>query len=407
MSINLKINTIPIRVAVAGSYETDTGQKTSTLMEQIENMPDIEMVSYYCHDIDEAKKVLQKANLAEKFNHISQGKGLSKSNKSRVYTDDLGQFYKSDGFETVIVTEINTSKAAEIIFKGLLKRKNIINLNAVSEVTLGLIFKKLATSGAIYSVGAGDEPAATLDLIMFCKKLGLKIIAAGKGKNNPMDIYCSPSYFEDKSKEIDVSSRNITSFVDGTKTMIEMAILSNACGFKIDKAGMHGPKVNIDGITKILCSKKDGGILSHIPIIDYTIGDLAPGVFVIFTSDQKSIIEELNYLKMGNGPNYLLYKPYHLGNIESPLSIYDLILEQNPTLVIKDFFVTAVTGRAKKDLKKGDILDSIGGYTFSGLAVDFKQLIKNDYVPIGIIENCKVTSNIRKDEIISFNKTII
>lgn len=404
MSINLRSNVYPTRVAVAGSYETDTGQKTSTLIEQIENISDIEIISYYCHDINEAKKVLQKANLVEKFNHISQGKKLNKNNKSRVYTDNLEQFYRSDDFETIIVTELNTSKAVEIIFKSLLKGKNIINLNAASEVTLGLIFKNLATSRAIYSVGAGDEPAATLDLIIFCEKLGLKIIAAGKGKNNPLNIYCNPDCFEKKSQEIGVSSKSITSFVDGTKTMIEMAILSNASGFKIDKVGMHGPKADIDDITKIFCSKKEGGILSQIPVIDYTVGNLAPGVFVVFTSDQESIIEELNYLKMGSGPNYVLYKPYHLGNIESLLSIYDLVLKQNPTLVIKNSFLTAVAGRAKKNLKKGEILDSIGGYTFSGLAIDFNQLIKNDYVPIGILEDCRAISDIRKDEIISFDK---
>ena len=403
MNINNYKNQDRIKVAIAGSYETDTGQKTSTLIEQIENLPDIELTSYYCYDLGEAKKVLEKAGIFEKFSYFSLNNKQKKDIKQKFYTDRLELFISNINYDTIIVSEINTEKAVEIIFKCLLQGKSVINLNAISEITLGLIFKKIAEPGSIYSVGAGDEPAATLQLIEFCQKLGLKIISAGKGKNNPINIYCTPEDFSEKAREAGVSPKSIASFVDGTKTMLEMAILSNATGYPIDKTGMHGPQVNVKQLAEVFCSRRDGGILNSVPAVDYAVGDVAPGVFVVFTSDQKSILEELDYLKMGKGPNFVLYKPYHLGNIESPLSLYDVIFEEKPTLTIKNNFVSSVAGRAKKDLQKGELLDTAGGYTYSGLAVDFKLMKEKGYIPIGLLEGSQVKINIKKDKIITFD----
>jgi len=181
-----------------------------------------------------------------------------------------------------------------------------------------------------------------------------------------------------------------------------MAILSNATGIPVDKAGMHGPKINVADLVKTFNLKENGGILTSIPAIDYAVGDIAPGVIVVFTSKQRSVIKELEYLKMGDGPNFVLYKPYHLGNIEAPLSIYDVVLKKKPTLTVKDEFVTTVVTRAKKDLKEGDFIDSVGGYSFSGLAINYEEMTNKNYVPIGLVENSKVIRNIQKDKIISF-----
>ncbi|MBA7682643.1 hypothetical protein ES703_90995 [subsurface metagenome] len=398
-----KISKNILNVAIAGSLETDTGQKTSTLVEQIESLKDINIMAVYNKDIKEAELILKKANLIEKFEYVNNLNALKKSKAENIITDNLEIFLGIENIDVAIVTEVDTKIAVDVIYKSLKSRTSVINMNAVSEVTLGLFFKNLADSNnIIYSVGAGDEPAATLDLINFCEKLGLDIICAGKGKNNPLNIYCTPDDFIEKGRQIKVSPRIIASFVDGTKTMLEMAILSNATGIPIDKDGMHGPKVNVADLIKTFNLKENGGILYNIPVIDYVIGDIAPGVFVVFTSKQNSIINELKYLKMGDGPNFVLYKPYHLGNIESPLSVYDVVLKGKPTLTVKDRMITAVVARAKKDLRKGDFIDSIGGYTLSGLAINYKEMIEKKYVPLGLVEDSRVKKDIIKDEIISF-----
>jgi len=390
-------------VAIAGSLETDTGQRTSTLIEQLEALGNIVIKVVYNKDISEAESILERANLKGKYKYIGNKKELKKSGYKNIITDDFGIFLNIENIDVVMVTEVDTEIAVDVIYKSLKKKINVINMNAASEVTLGCFFKDLACSNnVIYTVGAGDEPAATQDLINFCEKLGLNVICSGKGKNNPLNIYCTPDDFIKKGREIGVNPRSIASFVDGTKTMLEMAILSNSTGFPIDKPGMHGPKIGLSDLIKTFNLKKDGGILNKIPVIDYAIGDVAPGVFVVFTSRQKSILNELNYLKMGEGPNYLLYKPYHLGNIEAPLSIYDVMLENRPTLTVKDDFITLVAAKAKKDLKAGHIIDSIGGYDFSGLAIDYKEMADKNYAPIGLVEKSKLKRDIKKDRIIAF-----
>ncbi len=278
---------------VAGSMETDTGQRTSTLLKQIESLKSLDVKALFNEDINEAESILGKADLLSKFKKVIDRDEEENFDRKKIYTDNLATFLGIKDINVVIVSEINTEIATEIIFNCLIKGKNIINLNAVSEVTLGLIFKSLANSNnVIYSVGEGDEPASTLELVNFCLKLGLDIICAGKGKNNPLNTYCTPDDFKQTSKEVSknknvkkgikVSPRNIASFEDGTKTMLEMAILSKATGIPIDKAGMHGPRINLTDLTNTFKLKREGGILSSLPVIDYVIGDIAPLEYLLY-----------------------------------------------------------------------------------------------------------------------------
>jgi predicted homoserine dehydrogenase-like protein len=393
-----------INIGVAGSIETDTGQKTQTILQQISLLKNMSLKAFYNNDIKIAEEVLIRAGLIDNFKYLSiKNKRYPKIES--FYTDDLEIFTDYSVIDVFIVSEINSKVATEVIYSCLSKGKKIINLNAISEITLGLIFKKLAkNNNTIYSVGAGDEPAVTLGIIDSCNKIGLDIICAGKGKNNPLNIYCTAEDFLGKEKDFQINPFLMTSFVDGTKTMLEMAILSNASGIPIDDGGMHGPKVNVDKLLEVFKQKKDGGILYNIPVIDYAIGDVAPGVFVIVTSQLKSIREELKYLKVGKGPNFVLFKPYHLANIEVLLSVYDVAFNNRPTLTVRKNIETIVVAKAKKNLNNGIKIDSAGGYTFSGIAIKFDDFSSKDYVPIGLVENSFVEKDIKKGEIITFGK---
>ena len=149
--------------------------------------------------------------------------------------------------------------------------------------------------------------------------------------------------------------------------MIEMACLSNSTGLVPDCRGMHGPRADIKDLTEIFRLKKDGGILSRKGVVDFAIGDLAPGVFLVYTTENKVIKADLKYLMLGNGPYYLLYRPYHLTSIETPISIARAYFYGEPTLVPECGLISEVITLAKKDLKAGEKLDGIGGYTVYGL----------------------------------------
>ncbi|WP_347559649.1 hypothetical protein [Clostridium sp. AM58-1XD] len=143
-----------------------------------------------------------------------------------------------------------------------------------------------------------------------CKGSGFKIVAAGKGKNNPLDIYANPGMKEwaDKAAAREMSPRMLIEFVDGSKTMIEMCAVSNATGLVPDVRGMHCVKCNVDELAKVYSLKSQGGVLNQEGVVDFAIGNIAPGVFVIVTTDNQRIIDGLVQRDMGEGPNYLLYR---------------------------------------------------------------------------------------------------
>ena len=184
--------------------------------------------------------------------------------------------------------------------------------------------------------------------------------------------------------------------------MFEMACLSNATGLIPDVRGMHGPKANVNQLPRIFSLKAQGGILNKKGVVDFALGDVAPGVFLVYTSPLKIIRDELKYLLFGDGPNYLLYRPYHLTSIEAPLSIAKAYFQKEPTIVSKNGLVSEVVTYAKKDLKAGEVLDGIGGYMTYGL-IDLYQVSKEEsLLPLGLSEGCILESDIEKDQPITF-----
>ena len=381
-----------IGIGFAGSVDTDTGQRTTTLAAQVQSIPEMFVSAVYNPDIKEAELVAAKAGLSSE---LSAGRLIA--------VDSLSSFLSAD-MELVIVSDMDASVANEVILGAFKAGKHVVNLNAVSEAALGVLYKaRAAEAGVIYSVGAGDEPAATLELVEFCEKLNLDVVCAGKGKNNPMNVHAVPDDYFEYGREKNLNPQSIASFVDGTKTMLEMSILSNATGWGIDRPGMHGPKVDVEELHTTFVPKSAGGILSSAPVIDYGIGNIAPGVFVIFTTSQQSVIDELLYLKMAGGPYFQLYKPYHLGNIEAPLSIHAILRDKRPSLVIKDKFVTMVCAKAKKNLKAGDRIDTSGGYSMYGYAVSAAEAGAQNLAPMALVERSTVIRDLHKDQLISLD----
>ncbi|MDD5660101.1 MAG: NAD(P)-dependent oxidoreductase [Actinomycetota bacterium] len=293
---------------------------------------------------------------------------------------------------------------ASVSLDSIINKKHVVTLNVEADVTIGPILRKLSiSSDVVYTVSAGDEPAAIKELFDFASVLNLQVIAAGKGKNNPLDRYANPETLKEFAKSKGSNPYMMTSFVDGTKSMIEMACLSNATGLMPDIRGMHGPKANIKDLTKVLIPEKDGGILSKTGVVDFVLGDLAPGVFLVYTTDSDFIKRDLEYLKNGSGPYYLIYRPYHLASIETPISIAKAFIYNESTISPEYGFVSEVMSVAKKNLKPGDVLDGIGGYTCYGLIELHDIAKKENFLPIGLSEGCIVKRKISKDEPIKYD----
>lgn len=293
--------------------------------------------------------------------------------------------------------------AAQIAYACITHSKDVALMTVEADITVGPLLSSLANAGSsIYTVCRGDEPVEALKLVEYAEDLGFEVVAAGKGKNNPNKPTSVPADNEAEAERKRMNPRMLTEFTDGTKTQLEMAALSNATGFPVDVDGMHGIECNIDELAQRLIPDADGGILSGDkgPVVEYTTGDVAPGVFAIVKSTSDVITHELDYLKLGTGPYYLLLRPWHIASIEAPLSIAEAVLHRSA-----DFQSTTVTtevvGRAKFDIDAGTVLEGLGGNHYYGWAVPAETAREKGLVPIGLLQTSVLRTDVKAGEYIT------
>ncbi|MBC8587991.1 NAD(P)H-dependent oxidoreductase [Paratissierella segnis] len=294
---------------------------------------------------------------------------------------------------------------AKIAMDSIFNKKHIVMLNVEADVVVGPILNKLAkNAGVVYTGTAGDEPGTVKELFDFADALGFEIVAIGKGKNNVINYEANPDNVLEQALKDGVSPKMLTSFKDGTKTMVELTAMSNATGFIPDVRGGHGPKATVNDLPDLFRLKKDGGILNQYKIVEYVNG-VAPGVFIIVTTSLPQVHNEMKYLSMGSGPNYVLYRPYHLTSLETPLTIARAAIYNEPTIIPRDGLPSAETiAIAKRDLKKGERLDGLGGYTVLGSVETYQKAKIQNLLPMGLINNNTIVKqDIKKGEFITYD----
>ena len=276
-------------------------------------------------------------------------------------------------------------------------------MNVEADVTIGPYLKKEADRlGVIYSVGAGDEPSSCMELIEFATALGYRIVAAGKGKNNAFNRDAVPDDYREEATRRNMNPRMLVEFVDGSKTMVEMACIANATGLVPDIPGMHGPAADRDQMAKVLIPKGDGGVLNKKGVVDYTIGKgVAPGVFVIVEAEHPRIIERMDDLHVGKGPYYSFFRPYHLTSLEVPLTAARIALYGKPDMVPLPTPVAEVCAVAKRDLAAGETFDAIGETCYRSWTMTIADARRHRAVPVGLLEGGKVLKPVRKGELLT------
>lgn len=293
---------------------------------------------------------------------------------------------------------------ARIARDAIAHQKHIVMLNVEADVTVGPHLKQLAAqAGVVYTGSAGDEPGAIMELYDFADALGFEVIALGKGKNNPLYVRANPDTAREEALRKGASPKMLASFQDGTKTMVEMTAVANATGFVPDVPGMHGRRALLPDLPKLFSLVEQGGMLTKKGIVDYIDG-VAPGVFAIISSDMPEVHETMRYLKMGDGPNYVLYRPYHLTSLETPLSIARAYFQQEATIAPYHGVVAETVAVAKKTLSAGESLDGIGGFTAYGRIVTGSEKKAINALPIGLIgPHIRVKRVVAEGQIISYD----
>jgi predicted homoserine dehydrogenase-like protein len=295
---------------------------------------------------------------------------------------------------------IGTTFALAVIGNG----KHMVMLNVEADITIGRHLAAAARrAGVVYTGAAGDEPAATLELIGFAQSLGLGVVCAGKGKNNALNFDAVPADYEAEARARNMNARMLVEFVDGSKTMIEMVAVANCTGLVPDIPGMHGPMATREELAHVLIPKSDGGVLSKKGCVDYSIGKgVAPGVFVIVETDHPRVLERMVDLKVGKGPYFALLRPYHLTSLEVPLSAAHAVLTGKPDMVPLDQPVAEAVTVAKCDLKPGDILGRIGETQYRAFAMTAGEAKTAKAVPLGLAEGAKVLQPVKKGALLTY-----
>jgi len=364
-----------VKVGLVGA-----GQMGQGIVAQISKMYGVDLVCI----VDRNQNQLE--NASDRYRN-------SKNNEL-VCSDNISAL---DDIELDIVIEATgTPAAGAAVAKNVLSRGiNLILLNVETEATIGLALRKEAEKNeAIITVADGDEPVAALDLYNFATELSFEVVSIGKGKNNPFNRYATPDLLAKEATSKKMNPKMLTSFVDGSKTMVEMAALANFLDFKIDIDGMHGIEATYENINQYYIPKKDGGLLENLQVVDFAFG-IAPGVFAVIYSEDDYVNYEMEYLKMGKGPFWTLARPYHLTSLEIPRTIRHIMLEKYSKLSATSWNVEVVA-YAKQDIEPGTNLGSIGGDYIYGKAQ--KAISSKGFLPLGIAEDNIVNKLIKKGE---------
>ncbi len=312
-----------------------------------------------------------------------------------VATTDYRLATSLPGLEAVIDATGSPEMGAVAALHAIHHKRHVVMMNVECDVTVGPVLARMAqTAGVVYTLASGDEPAAIIELCRFARALGFRIVAAGKGKNNPLDVHATPDQWRQKAAERNMSPRMLVEFVDGSKTSVEMAAVANAMGLPPDVRGMHGPRVLLKDLTTVFRTRAQGGILEHVGVVDYAIGDVHPGVFVIVTTDNPVIRRGLVQRDMGEGPNYLLYRPYHLCSLEVPLTVARAVFYGESSGHPAARPTAECIAVAKKDLAAGETLDGIGEYCYRGSIERAGVARAEGLLPLGLAKGCRLKRDV-------------
>jgi predicted homoserine dehydrogenase-like protein len=302
----------------------------------------------------------------------------------------------------------NPNIGAQFALDAIAHGKHVVMLNVEADVTIGrYLHQQAQKAGVVYTGAAGDEPAATLELIGFAQSIGLEVVCAGKGKNNPLKFDAVPAEYEAEARARNMNARMLVEFVDGSKTMVEMVAIANCTGLVPDVPGMHGPAATRDELASVLIPKEDGGVLSKTGCVDYSIGKgVAPGVFCIVTTDHPRLQERMIDLKVGKGPYFALTRPYHLTSMEVPLSAARAVLHGQADMVPLEQPVAEVTTLAKRNLATGEVLGRIGENDYRAWAMTHAGARNANAVPLGLAQGARVVRPIAKGEQLTYDNCV-
>jgi predicted homoserine dehydrogenase-like protein len=395
----------PVRVAMIGAGFMGRG-----IALQIQtSVAGMELVAIANRHLDGAKKAYQEAGIKD-FKAAETLSLLEDAIAHRHYavTEDAQLVCQAEGIDAVIEVTGAVEFGAQVALKAIEHGKHVILMNAELDGTLGPILKVYADkAGVVITNADGDQPGVIMNLYRFVKGLGVKPVLCGniKGLHDP---YRNPTTQEGFARKWGQNPSMVTSFADGTKISFEQAIVANAAGMQVAKRGMFGPTVPAGSPIQEAAKQFPLDALVDGPgIVDYVVGaEPAPGVFVLGTHDHPVQKHYLNLYKLGEGPLYCFYTPYHLCHFEVPNSVARAVLFGDATITPQGPPLVDVVAAAKVDLKAGQLLDGMGHYLTYGLCENSDVAYNQNLLPIGLAEGCSLKRDIAKDQVLTADDVV-
>jgi predicted homoserine dehydrogenase-like protein len=389
----------PIRVGLVGC-----GQEGSGMVHITRRMAGMETCALADIVVERPLQTLRALGIPESAICVTNEAGAAEDALRRghyVVTEDALLLTALESLDALVEATGVTEVGAQVAWQGILHHKHVVMLNVETDVTVGLMLSRMAERmGCVYTASSGDEPGVCKQMYDFAAGLGFEVVCLGKGKNNAIDYYATPDSCRAEAESKNMNPKMLAAFKDGTKTMVEVAAMSNATGLVPDVPGAHGAAIDLPDLHKVLVPVEDGGILSRRGCVDYSIGKVAPGVFAIVTADDPHIRADMKFYSMGDGPYYQLYRPFHLCSIETPQAVAEAVIYGEAVLKPKAL-VSEVVSVAKRDLKAGERVGGIGSADFFGRIYTAQEASALRAIPMGLTAGGQVTRDIARDELLT------
>ena len=388
----------PVRVGIVGAGFIGRG-----MVHQIETaVPGMTVAAVANRTLGKAQRAYEMAGRAARVVDTVAALEEAVAAGQPAVCEDAALVCEAEGVDVVIEATGEIEFGAGVALAAIDHGKHIVLMNPELDALLGPLLKARAdAAGVVFTDADGDQPGVILNLLRWVESIGYRPVLAGNMKGM-LDHYRTPETQADFAQRTNQSVGMVTSFADGTKLAIEMATVANATGFGTAVRGMHGPPCDhVDQATGLFSVDE---LLETCGIVDYVLGaDPGPGVFVLAYEDDPAKQEYMRYFKMGDGPLYAFYVPYHLPHLEAPLSAARAVLFGDPTVTPLGPPVCDVVAVAKRDLVVGEALDGIGGFTCYGLLDNAAVVEQGRLLPIGLSDGARLVRDVPKDEPVTYD----
>lgn len=411
----------PIKVGVIG-----TGKFSSMFLSQARLTPGMQISGIAELDPQKAVQALEKTYWGDGVSvFVDNASAINEAaRRGKIgITQDSSELIASDCDVIMEITgnpEVGTQHAAAAIEQG----KHVVMVNVEADCLLGPALSRMAEkNNVVYSMAYGDQPALIAEQLDWARSVGFEVVCAGKGtRYQPEYHYSTPEtvwghygFSEERVATGDYNAQMFNSFLDGSKSAIEMCAVSNGSGLLPQTCGLQFPAVDIDDLADVLKPESDGGILEHsgtVEVIASEKRDMTPlardlrwGVYVVFRAPTPYVercFQEYGMKTDKSGKFSALYRPYHFIGLELGISVASAALRGEPTGSSRDF-IADVAAHAKRDLEPGEMLDGEGGYTVFGKLMQARDSVAKRALPLGLTGRARVRKPVMKGELVSYD----